>query len=136
MVIAAVILILLGAAYLIGALYFRNHFLPHTVINGVACGGRNESQSVELFEKRAADYVLTLQERDEKSETVAGTDIDLQVHLGDSLGGLLESQNGFTWPAHLFGRAEDTVEAAVEYDQEKLRQAVGKLNCHGQFRDV
>lgn len=127
--IAAVILILLGAAYLIGALYFRNHFLPHTVINGVACGGRNESQSVELFEKRAADYVLTLQERNEKTETVAGTDIDLQVHLGDSLGELLENQNGFTWPAHLFGRAEDTVEAAVEYDQEKLRQAVGKLNC-------
>lgn len=129
LVIAAVVLVLLGIIYLAGALYFRNHFLPHTVINGVACGGRSVEQSTAQFEKTAADYTLALKERDDKEEVISGSDIDLEVHLGDSLEQLLDSQNGFTWIAHIFGRAEDTVETAVTYDSSKLQQVLAEMDC-------
>lgn len=129
LVIAAAVLILLGVAYLIGALYFRNHFLPRTVINGVSCGGRNVQQSTELFREKAADYVLTLKERDDRQETIAGSDISLEVHLGDSLEELMDRQNGFSWPLCLFGKDEDAAEAAVSYDSGQLHQVLDALNC-------
>ena len=129
LIIAVGILVLLAIIYLAGALYFRNHFLPHTVVNGIDCGGKSIEQSTAAFEETAADYTLTLKERDDQEESVSGSGIDLEVHLDDSLDELLESQNEFTWVVSVFGRAEDNVETAVTYDSSKLQQVVSALNC-------
>ena len=123
------IIIIIGIIYLLGTLYFRNHFLPRTVINGVACGGKNIETSTERFAQAAKEYQLTLKERDDKEETISGSDIDLEVDPGEQLEQLMESQNSFAWVANIFKKNENSAETAVTYDSEKLRQVLESLEC-------
>lgn len=127
--ILAVVIIFLAIVYIIGSLFFMRHFLPHTVINGIHCSGKSIKQSTKLFEKKAAEYVLTLKERDDKEETISGSDINVEVSLGTSLDDIMAGQNGFTWISHLFGADEDTIETAVSYDDAKLNQVLEELVC-------
>ncbi|MCD8365922.1 MAG: peptidoglycan binding domain-containing protein [Clostridiales bacterium] len=129
MVISGAILLLLAILYLVGVIFFRNRFLPNTVINNIECSGKTVDQSKDVFHEMASEYVLVLTERDEGSEEIKGSDIALDVNPGTSLDEILSAQKPFSWVTHLFSGQEETIETAVSYDAALLEEVLSSLNC-------
>lgn len=128
----AALLIVLGvlvAIYVIIAIVFQSRFLPDSVINGINCGGKTVKQAQELFEQEADNYVLTLKERGDEEETIAGTDIGLEVSFDDELETLMKEQNGFAWIAHLFGKDTIELQQMITYDASSLDKQLESLDC-------
>ena len=120
---------LLLVIYVGTSLYFMNRFLPGTKLNDRRVGG----YTAEKVKAQAADeihsYVLKIQEREKKEESIKGADIDLEPQWGSEIEDMIAAQSGFAWPVKLF--APDTLEneTLVSYDEDKLAQQIDALDC-------
>ena len=74
-------------------------------------------------------YVLQIRERDNKEESIAGSDIDLEPQWGSEIEDMIDAQSGFAWPVKIF--AHDTLESEtlVSYDANKLAEKIDALDC-------
>lgn len=122
----------LGAVFLIYlgfSLFFINHFYFGTKINDVSFSGKTVKDVENYMKKQVSDYTLTLKERNGKTELIKGSTVELQYKNGKGVEELKEKQNPFLWFTALFGgnNAQATIE--VSYNQEKLNQAMGALEC-------
>ena len=127
--IVGAVLLLLAVVYIAISLIFLNRFLPGTVIDGISCGGRTVNSTAVLFEEKVQNYTLTITESGGATETISGTDIDLETDLGTSLEDALAAQNAFAWIAALVSSPEETtVEAIVNYDTTKLAEIVSAMS--------
>lgn len=120
---------LLLLIYLGMAFYFHSHYLFNTQINGQNFSGKTADQAEEAFMAGVDEYELTLYELDGASETISGDEIDLEYEEGTGLEELLESQNGFAWPASIFIKSDEKVNVGVTYDEQKLQQEIDSLQA-------
>lgn len=60
------------------AIFFNNHFMFYTKINGIDFSLKNVSQVEAYMEQQVKDYVLTLEESDGDREEINGSDISLE----------------------------------------------------------
>lgn len=123
---------ILGALLLIYAgfaIYFNSHFMFNTKINGTDFSMQSVSQVNEYMEQQVQDYVLTLEESDGGSETIAGSDISLEYVPGDELKGLAKNQNKLLWITSLWDAPEIQAKVGVEYDEEALNAQIAGLDC-------
>ena len=56
--------------YLVIGFSFSNKFFWGTKINGMNVAGKTADQVIEMFDKKADDYSLTIKERKDKTETL------------------------------------------------------------------
>ena len=56
--------------YLVIGFSFSNKFFWGTKINGMNVAGKTADQVIEMFDKKANDYSLTIKERKDKTETL------------------------------------------------------------------
>ncbi|MCD7982233.1 MAG: L,D-transpeptidase family protein [Clostridiales bacterium] len=125
-----IVVVAFVAAYLITALIFQNRFLPGTSVNGVACGGKTVEETQTLLKQEADSYVLTLYERGDTTEEIAGTEIGLEIDFGEELDQLLDQQNGFFWLPHLLSSGEELqAEKMISWDEDALRGVLDELSC-------
>lgn len=117
------------AAYVGTSVFFMSHFYINTEINGHDFSGKKVSDVEEYLKKQVKDYSLTVHEKDNKSDTIDGTDISLTYKENDDIQKALKKQNGFAWPAALFSKNSAKVTIEVSYDEEALNQAVGSLQA-------
>lgn len=129
LLIAGVIIAALVVVYVIVSLVFQSRFLPGTTINGIACGGKTVEETEEILKQETDNYVLTLVERGDTTEDIAGTDIGLEIDFGEELDQLLQQQNGFRWPAALAGGEELQAEQLISCDSDALREVLSGLSC-------
>lgn len=119
----------IAVIYIGFAIFFQSHFCFGTTIDGIAVGGRSVSAVESLIKEEIDGYVLTLVEREEGSEKVAGKDIGLMPVFNGEVKALLDSQNGFAWGATLFQKAELELAKVVQYDEGSLDEVLGQLSC-------
>ena len=117
------------AAYVGTSVFFMSHFYINTEINGHDFSGKKVSDVEEYLKKQVKDYSLTVHEKDNKSDTIDGTDISLTYKENNDIQKALKKQNGFAWPAALFSKNSAKVTIEVSYDEEALNQAVGSLQA-------
>ncbi|MCC8029024.1 MAG: L,D-transpeptidase/peptidoglycan binding protein [Lachnospiraceae bacterium] len=129
LLIVIVILAALAAVYLIVSLFYQKRFLPGTTINGIACGGKTVEQTEEILTQETESYELTLVERGDTAEVIAGADIGLEIDFGGELEQLLEQQSGFRWPAALSGGEELAAEQMISCDEDALQEVLDGLSC-------
>lgn len=130
-VLLAVLLLLTGitvAVYLGIAYYFSNRFLPDTVINDTAFGGKTLQEAEQLLnEKILSAYELALQDQDGNNlVSFTAKDINLSVDSKDVLEEIKEKQNGFLWIMHLSKSDLQRYDAVctVEFDIEKVEEVL------------
>lgn len=128
-VIAAVILGILVLIYGGFAIYFENHFMFSTKINGTDVSLKSVKEVEAYMEKQVEDYVLTLKESDGDEEQIKGTDISLKYVRGEQLTKLAKQQNNLFWIQSLWKSEDITTEVGVEYDENALNQLIEKLEC-------
>lgn len=126
---AAVVVTVIAVVYIGFAIFFQSHFCFGTTVDGIAVGGRSVAQVETLIKDEIDGYVLTLVEREEGSETIAGTDIGLMPVFNGEVETLLDSQNGFAWGAILFQKAELSLTKVVQYDEKLLDHVLGQLSA-------
>lgn len=125
--VAAGIILTLLLIYLGFALYFSTHFLPGTVINGVAVS-RDEVKDVEWkIIKEIEKYEIKIKAREDKEEVLAGVDIGIMPIFDGSLEKELQKQDCFSWPMAFFRESVIEVETMVDYNEDKLKQKVNEL---------
>lgn len=133
-----VLIVLLAAVYLGVALYYRNHFLPNTDINGIECGNMDVMAVVPLIDAQISDYSLLVTGRDfvtGESGTLLGIIQveDIELAYADTEGAvedIMSQQNIFLWPrAYLGTRNEHSLVQGIVFDESMLRETVSSWDA-------
>lgn len=122
-------LAVLEVVYLTGAIFFANHFLLNSQINGVDVSLMTPEQAQLAIETALEDYKLEIQEQDGKTELIWGTDIDLQFELSGNAEDSMNKQFIFFWFTSPFKKRSYTLASDVTYDSEKLQDRIHGLLC-------
>lgn len=123
---------LLAVVYFGLVIFFQNHFVFGTTINGVKCSGKSVEKAEKLIKDEAADFVMTITGRDGYEETIPGKDISLKVKFDDELEKEMEKQNPFGWVAALFTGKERSIACAISFDEDGLNEIFENLECFRQ----
>ena len=131
------LIVVLGAAsaiyFLIGSTY-QKVFFPATTVNGINVSGLTPGQALDALNAAVQEYILTLEEADEVTEQISGSDIGLCITDNGLLQDLLDRQNMVTWGFEYFTEKEYSLETG--YDEEKLRSVINDLSCMDQSKWV
>ncbi|MCD8124811.1 MAG: L,D-transpeptidase/peptidoglycan binding protein [Lachnospiraceae bacterium] len=112
--------------------YYKEHFLPGTTINGVACGDLSVDEAREALAEVVSNYTLTISGRSEDvvmDTDVASMEMDFSVDLQD----LLDQQDHSAYQDAGENPENYTVTTVVTLDEEALRSAVEALDL---FQDM
>lgn len=126
--IAGLLLVLLIFYFLL-SIYYNKHFYNNTVINGIDASSMSVKEVETAINKHAKSYILTLEERSNKSEQIYGEDIDLHGVFDGELSEMLDEQNGFAWPIYIIKSRELKAPTVLEYDDALLKESINRLMC-------
>lgn len=119
----------MAVIYIGFSIFFQSHFFFGTTLDGVVVGGHSAGRVEQILQEEIANYVLTLVEREDKTETVLGSSIGIHPVFNGEVAGMLDRQNGFTWITSLFHRQELELEKTIVYDEDALDEVISALSC-------
>lgn len=118
-VVGAVLLIYVGFS-----IFFMSHFYFNTTLNGKNVSGYSADKVFDNWEDEIGNYSLKIVESDGTESELKGSDIDMVLQWDDTIAKMISKQNGFAWPAKLFNPDQNTSEAIVTFDEDKLDSAL------------
>lgn len=125
---AGILLVAAGGVYAGMSQKYKTRFFPNTQINGVDASGKTAAEVQELIAEGVNGYTLTITERNNQTETIAGTDIKLHAEFDGSLEKMVAAQNPFAWLGHV-KQEEYTIGTMVAYDDAALESQIRNLSC-------
>ncbi len=119
----------LALAYAGVAVYFGFHFYNETMIYGIDCSYKTVEKVKEEVESKLGAYVLEVQERDNRTETISAGQIGLTFTDNGSIDRMMKAQRSYIWPVMILMERERADSVAFSFDRAKAEQAVESLNC-------
>lgn len=113
--------------YLCMAAYFNCHIFPGTRFGNVKLSGKSADGAEEELDGLLADYKLAITGRDGASEVINRDDIKLKYVLDGFGTKLIDAQNPFAWPAHLFRKNTIDEKFDVVYDADMLADKITSM---------
>lgn len=102
------------------SIFFMSHFYFNTTLNGKNVSGYSADKVFDNWEDEIGNYSLKIVESDGTESELKGSDIDMVLQWDDTIAKMISKQNGFAWPAKLFNPDQNTSEAIVTFDEDKL----------------
>lgn len=127
--ILAVLLVICGGVYFAMAQQYRTVFFPNTEINGVDASGKTPEEVKRLISDGIDGYVLTVKEREGKTEQITKEDLGLHPIFDGSLETMLSAQNPYQWLMHQFKPSHYALKTMVAYDKTAFEQTLKNLDC-------
>lgn len=124
-IVVLVVLILYGG----GAIYFTNHFMWNTTLNGLDVSMLSGAQAQNKLDTMLKEYKLEIFQRDGDSEFIAGSEIDLNIQYLEHVENVLSQQDVFLWFLSPFLEQDYTLAAQVSYNRISLYQRIDELGC-------
>lgn len=118
-VVGAVLVIYVGLS-----IFFMSHFYFNATLNGKNVSGYSADKVFDNWEDEIGNYSLKIVESDGTESELMGSDIDMVLQWDDTIARMISKQNGFAWPAKLFNPDQNTSEAIVTFDEDKLDSAL------------
>lgn len=118
-VVGAVLVIYVGLS-----IFFMSHFYFNATLNGKNVSGYSADKVFDNWENEIGNYSLKIVESDGTESELMGSDIDMVLQWDDTIARMISKQNGFAWPAKLFNPDQNTSEAIVTFDEDKLDSAL------------
>ena len=118
-VVGAVLVIYVGLS-----IFFMSHFYFNTTLNGKNVSGYSADKVFDNWEDEIGNYSLKIVESDGTESELKGSDIDMVLQWDDTIAKMISKQNGFAWPAKIFKPDQNTSEAIVTFDEDKLDSAL------------
>lgn len=119
----------IGVIYIAVAVYFGFHFYENTTIYGVDCSQKTIDQVKLEVADRLDEYILTIECREGKTETISAEQIGLEFVDNNSIDQILRAQHCYIWPIMMLLDHSPEVSVAFSYDKEKAEQVLGSLTC-------
>lgn len=133
-----VFFVLVAAGYVSIGVYYRTHFLPNTIINGIDFSGMEAASAAEIMDAEIQDYILEVTGREPstgESGAVLGTIAAKEIELtfGDTLGTLermMAEQEWLLWIRVLTGqRYESSIDRKVTYNEALAENLIKSWNA-------
>ncbi len=124
--IAAVVALII--IFFIGKNYYKDKFFPGTMINGWDCSGETVDEVKADLQTMVEEYSLSIKERDDKTESISGKDLDIVYNDNGEVDQLLKDQENKLWFLSLGGKEYDVSET-YSYDSDKLTELINALEC-------
>ncbi|CRZ33410.1 putative peptidoglycan binding protein [Herbinix hemicellulosilytica] len=115
--------------YLLISLYFINHFLFRTEINGVNVSLKAHRNFSNIISKYIREYDILIIERSGETEVITGHEIGMKYNNGISLHRIWCIQNPFMWLSSLFKSSKFYIKDLFIYNAELLDIRINRLNC-------
>lgn len=125
LIVILVLIVLYGAI----AVYFSFHFFPNTKVNGVGFSLSSAEQVQEYMKEEVKGYTLSMKESDGGTETITGSDIDIEYVADDSVEKLIKKQNPLLWITGLWKSQNIESSVGVKYNKDKLAEVLENLDC-------
>lgn len=122
--IAALLIIYFGMS-----IYFMNHFCFGSKINGISASGKTVEEVSQELESKTKDYSLKLIEKNDKTEEIQASKINLKYDASDEIKKLKDDQGAFGWIINIFKSKDYELKDTISYDEEKLNATVNSLAC-------
>lgn len=117
----------LVAVYFGFVIFFNGHYLWHTTVGAVECGGKTPEYVISCNNKTADDYLLTIYDRNNNKYNLAGMDFSYSYVPRGEEEAILDAQNPFKWPASIFKSVQYDLSTSVTYDEARANSLVDKL---------
>lgn len=117
----------IAAVYIGISIFFMSHFYINTEINGHSFSGKTAADVESFMKKEVQGYELTVYEKDNKKDTILGSDISLEYKKNNDIEDALKKQNAFLWPMAFFAESSTQVVVDVTYDEKALNQKIAEL---------
>ena len=129
------VVVLVGAVG--GGLYwhesskYKTCFLPGTIVDGMDVTGKSASEVEDAIMEQLKGYTLTINGREDFSESITGESVGLYAEFDDTLDKAIASQKPMDWGKYRFGKAVNEVntDALLRYSDDMLNEAVEGLSC-------
>lgn len=128
-IILGAVVVLIVAVYIGISVFFMSHFFVNTEINGHDFSGKTASDVTAYMKDQVEGYKLKVLEKDNKSDTIEGSEISLKYQENEDIKNALKKQNGFLWPSALFSKNSAKVTIEVSYDKEALEAQIQSLQA-------
>ena len=123
------VIVAAGGVYAAMAQKYKKVFFPNTTINGMDASGRTVAEVKEMIAGGIENYVLTIEEREDKKEQLTGEAINLKAKFDGTLEQIVTTQNPYAWLSYQLNPAEYTISTMIEYDEDAFTEAVNGLQC-------
>lgn len=123
-------------AYTSVAVYFGFHFYQNTMIYGIDCSQMTVEEVKAVVADKLDEYVLTIEEREDKTETISAEQIHLEFVDNGSIDQMLKEQYSFIWPVKMFLRDDSMTSVAFKYDAQKVEETLNMLDCFDILRQI
>lgn len=117
----------LAAVYIGGRQYYGSHFLPHTVINEVACDGLTDQAAIDQMTTALEQYRLTIHDA-VTDMTLSAGDAGMSFTNGQVITDMMEEQNNNLWFLELAKDHNYTVETTA-WDKDQMKSYLNTLEC-------
>ena len=129
------VVVLVGAVG--GGLYwhesskYKTCFLPGTIVDGMDVTGKTASEVEDAIMEQLKGYTLTINGREDLSESITGESVGLYAEFDDTLDKAIAAQKPMDWGKYRFGKAVNEVntDALLRYSDDMLNEAVEGLSC-------
>ena len=119
----------LAILYGFAAFYFHSHFFFGTKINGMNCERMTVEEVKERMQENISSYTLTLIERNDQTEKISGTELDMRYVDDNGIESVMKSQKSLLWIVSLFKPTSTEVSANMTYDSSVVSTIVDGLDC-------
>ncbi len=123
-------------AYTAVAVYFGFHFYEGTVIYGIDCSQMTLEEVKAVVADKLDEYVLTIEEREDKTETISAGQIDLEFVDNGSIDQMLKEQYSFIWPVKMLMKQDEVSSVAFKYDAKKVEETLNMMDCFDILRQI
>lgn len=120
-----------GGLYWHESLKYKTCFLPGTIVDGMDVTGKTASEVEDAIMEQLKGYTLTINGREDLSESLTGESVGLYAEFDDTLEKAIAAQKPMDWGKYRFGKAVNEVntDALLRYSDEMLSEAVEGLSC-------
>lgn len=123
-ILAAIIVIYLGISA-----FFINHFYFGTQINGQNFSAKTADDVKDYIKQQVSGYELTIRERNNETDTIRGSEIELTYKENDDIEKALKAQHPLLWITAFFSNSSADVTVEVGYSEEKLNEKIQSLKA-------
>ena len=127
--ISLVILIIIVILYISGGLFFKTHFFFRTSIDGRDISLKTVDEAKSVIFDQVKDFKLEIKGRDDMSDEIISTDIELEYEGNKKIDELKDSQKPFFWISALIEKNYYNDIKLFIYNTSMLENKIDNLKC-------
>ena len=124
-----VIIFIIICIYGVFSIYFIKHFYFGTYINEINVSCKTVKEANELLLKESYNYTIKLEERNDVTEYIKGSNINFEYKGSKETEEIKTSQNLFLWIVNIFSNNKYIINEVYSFDRNLLKEELEKLNC-------